>query len=112
MSSTFIDRFFAMDTPPKLIPDDLRTIPKIPRSFADITEDEIRTALKGCSPSSAPGLSGIGYNLIKWAFEANPTYLLNIYSSALSLGVYPWTKAKVVVIPKPNKPDYTAPKAY
>jgi hypothetical protein len=78
-----------MDTPPELDPSNLKTPSQNPHAFTDITEDEIRFSLKGCSLSSTPGLSRIGYNLIKWAFKANPTYLLNIYSAALSLSIHP-----------------------
>ena len=61
---------------------------------------------------SAPGLSGINYKIIKWAFDANPHRFVDLYNACLFRGVHPWTEAKVVPIAKPNKADYSLPKAY
>ena len=64
------------------------------------------------SNKSAPGPSKIGYKLVKWVFASHPEFILDIYNAALCLGHHPWTTAKVVIIPKPNKPDYSEAKAY
>jgi hypothetical protein len=72
----------------------------------------VEQALNGTSNKSAPGPSGIGYKLVKWAFAAHSDFILDIYNAALRYSHHPWTSAKVVIIPKPNKPDYSATKAY
>ena len=84
--------------------------PKWP--FYAVTKNEVENALQGTSNKSAPGPSGIGYKLVKWAFDAHPDFILDIYNAALRLGHHPWTTAKVMIIPKPNKLDYSAAKAY
>ena len=73
---------------------------------------EVKHTLQGTSNKSAPGPLGIGYKLVKWAFATHPDFILDIYNATLRLGHHPWTTAKVVIIPKPNKPDYSAAKAY
>jgi hypothetical protein len=74
--------------------------------------DEIWEALHKGSNTSAPGLLGIRYKLLKWAFLANPDYILCIFQSCLNLKHHPWHSSKVIVILKPNKPDYGIAKAY
>jgi retron-type reverse transcriptase len=74
--------------------------------------EEVTDALHKGSNTSAPGRSGIGYKLLKWAFKANPTYVSTILQRSLDLRHHPWHANKVVIIPKPNKPDYGIAKAY
>ena len=73
---------------------------------------EVTTALSGTSNKSAPGPSGIGYKLVKWAFKAHPNFILDIFDATLHLRHHPWMTAKVMILPKPNKEDYSATKAY
>jgi hypothetical protein len=111
MGKAFKNRFFHFPSPTKPV----LTLPGTPapkRPFYTITKDEVDHALKGTLNKSAPGPSGIGYKLVKWAFAAHPKFILDIYNAALCLGHHPWTKAKVVILPKPNKPDYSVAKAY
>ena len=111
MGKTFASRFFQFPSPEKPV----LTLPGEPapqRRFYMITNSEVERALSRTSNKSAPGPSGIGYKLVKWAFAAHPEFLLDIYNTALHLGHHPWTTATVVIIPKPNKPDYSAAKAY
>jgi hypothetical protein len=87
--------------------------PKLPtRPYLPITGHKITAALQTCANKSVPGLSGIPYKLIRWANDARPNLLRTIFNTALCLRIHPWTKAKVVVIPKPGKMDYSAPKSY
>jgi hypothetical protein len=88
-------------------PDPLPTRPWTP-----ITSDEIIEALKGTNNKSAPGPSGINYKLIKWANTACPEVLTHIFNLSLSTGTHVWKHATIVPVAKPNKPDYSAPKAY
>ena len=73
---------------------------------------EISDALGTTSNKSALGWSGISYKLLKWTFACRPDHLLEIYEAALTLGHHPWHEAKVVILPKPQQPDYSLPKAY
>jgi len=112
MTEAFKDRFFLTDHPEVNPFQDEDPSPLLPRSFTLITSDEIASALATTSNKSAPGLSGINYQLIKWAFRSRPDRFLDLFNAATSLGHHPWTTALVVVIPKPAKPDYSLPKAY
>ena len=91
-------------------PDDPTPLPV--RDLPPITQEEIATALATTSNRSAPGLSGITYQLIKWAFASRPDRFLDLFNHAITLGHHPWSEALIVVIPKPNKPNYSLPKAY
>ena len=112
MADAFRRRFFAASPVPVLPnqPDDPPPLP--PRSHIPITLAEISDALGTTTNKSAPGWSGIGYKLLKWAFSCRPDCLLEIYEAAITLGHHPWHHAKVVILPKPQRPDYSLPKVY
>ena len=50
--------------------------------------------------------------MLKWAWDASPSWLTSIFNWSVSLGIHPWKDTSVVIIPKPHKPDYSLPKAY
>ena len=112
MATTFAQRFFPPDPTP--IPphhaDDPDPTPS--REFIAITADEISAALRPTSNKSALGWSGINYKLLKWAFAAQPHRFIDLFNHAVTLGHHPWKEAKVVVLAKPQRPDYSVPKAY
>jgi retron-type reverse transcriptase len=82
--------------------------------FVDIMKNEVTEALATCKNTSAPGHSSIGYKLIKWAWQIAPEEILLLFQSCLTVGYHPtiWKDAIAVAIPKPNKKDYSAAKAY
>ena len=82
------------------------------RPWLPISPDEIHASLKDTSNKSAPGPSGINYKLLKWAFDACPDAITHLFNLSLSTGTHVWKHAMIVPVPKPNKPDYSAPKAY
>jgi len=53
-------------------------IPVPPRPFEDITTEDVSKALADTSNKSAPGPSGIGYKLLKWAHAVSPSCLCYI----------------------------------
>ena len=86
--------------------------PLITRPWTPIDAAEIAEALKDTSNKSAPGPSGINYKLLKWANAAYPEVITHLFNLSLSTGTHVWKHATIVPIAKPNKPDYSAPKAY
>ena len=113
-AQAFRSRFFNDHPPivPTRLPDDPPALP--PRDFSPITNEEIATALSGTSNKSAPGPTGQGYLLIKWAFSAHPARITHLFNSCLLLGHHPhqWREATVTVVPKPNRTDPSLPKNY
>jgi hypothetical protein len=113
-AEAFRARFFNDQPPvvPANFPDDPPPLP--PRELAPITLEEIATALSETSNKSAPGPSGQGYPLIKWAFAVDPARFTQLYNTCLRLGHHPvqWREATVVIVPKPNRTDPTLPKNY
>ena len=84
--------------------------------FTPITITEIDEAITSVSANTAPGPSQISYQAVKWAWQ-NPTcklYIEALMRRCLETGYHPksWRKAVAVVLRKPNKPDYSNPRAY
>jgi len=112
MMEAFKQCFFVTDHP-EVNPfqhDDPDPLP--PCDLAPITQNKIAAALSGTSNKLALGLSGINYQLIKWAFQSWPDRFLDLFNAAISLGHHPWSDALVIIIPKLAKPNYSLPKAY
>jgi len=73
---------------------------------------EISEALHTMLDFSAPGPSSMGYCLLKWVHTAQPDALTFIFNLSIDLGIHLWKQAMVVVLNKPNHPDYSQPKVY
>jgi hypothetical protein len=111
MGEAFKERFFSFPQPPEPVLNLPGTpAPKWP--FYAVTKSEVEHTIQGTSNKSAPSPSGIGYKLVKWVFAAHPDFILDIYNTAICLSHHPWTIAKIVILPKPNKLNYSAAKAY
>jgi hypothetical protein len=114
MASLLSARFFAEegDPIPTSFHDDPPTLP--PRTFHAFSEEEMEPLLRATSNNSALGSSGIGWSLLKKGWDATKDHLIDIYNACLLLGhhLVRWKEAKVVAIPKLDKPDYSLPKAH
>jgi hypothetical protein len=88
--------------------------PLPPHPFHPFTEVELELLLRATTNKSAPGSSGIGWNLLKKGWGATKDHLVEVYNACLLLSHHPaqWKEAKVVAIPKPDKPDYSLPKVH
>ncbi|KAJ3516558.1 hypothetical protein NMY22_g14182 [Coprinellus aureogranulatus] len=84
--------------------------------FADITEEEVYEAIHKNSTNTAPGHSQITYECLKWAWtsEHGRKYTVALMRKCLQAGYHPksWRQAVAVALRKPNKPDYSNPRAY
>jgi hypothetical protein len=114
LASLLSERFFTEEAEPipPHFPDDPEPHPA--RPFELFTEAELDVLLRQMANKSAPGTSGIGWYLLKKGWGAVKDHLISIYNACFILGHHPaqWREAKVVVIPKPDKPDYSLPKAH
>jgi hypothetical protein len=114
MAGTLSQRFFTEDRGaiPTHFTDD--PPPREARPFHPFGKDELFALLKAAANQSALGGSGIGWDLMKKGWSHMDELLTNIYNACIILGHHPacWKEATVVVIPKADKPDYSAAKAY
>jgi hypothetical protein len=80
----------------------------------DLTLEELRDVVFSNSQKSAGGDDGLNYMFMQKVFDAVSHDLLQLYSMLVRKGHHPssWKNAKVVILPKPSKPDYSKPKAY
>ena len=88
--------------------------PLNPREFSAIPLNEVENALQTTSNSSSPGISQISYKFIKFSFPHISSFFISLLNSILDFSYHPilWRQALVVVIPKPNKNDYSSPRSY
>jgi ribonuclease HI len=79
-----------------------------------ITIEELAEIIASFPGDTAPGNSKLPYSLVKWAFECSQEHFLAFYNECLKRGYHPkaFKGALVVVVPKPNKPSYSNPRAY
>lgn len=86
--------------------------PHSSRPFVNVTNMEVEDAIRGTSNNSAPGLSGLNYKVLKWAFSACPDEFTAMVRALVKLSIHHsrWKSSLVVAVPKPNKKDYSLPR--
>lgn len=79
-----------------------------------ITELEIYRSIRAAKGTTAPGEDSIPTLVWKKLWAYLPTAITYIFTRSVELGHYPgqWKRAKIVVLRRPGKPDYTMPGAY
>ncbi|CAA7263238.1 unnamed protein product [Cyclocybe aegerita] len=86
------------------------------REWADFSEHELLSALKGCSNSSAPGPDHVTWVHLKELLKDKHVLALFIVLANACLRVGHWPRifkeSLSVIVPKLNKPSYAVPKAF
>lgn len=84
------------------------------RPFFEVTRKEIDDALDDTSNTSAPGISGLNYKVLKWAYALRPVAIRSVIEALIRLGIHHprWKSALVVAVPKPGKKDYSSPRSH
>ncbi|CAA7269050.1 unnamed protein product [Cyclocybe aegerita] len=86
------------------------------REWADFSEHELLSALKGCSNSSAPGPDHITWVHLKELLKDKHVLALFIVLANACLRVGHWPRifqeSLSVIVPKPHKPSYAVLKAF
>ena len=114
----FSDTFFP---PPPVLEheEDFMNNPLAPgedtRKLEPLSLREVESAMSSCANDTAPGISGVPYRAIKWAWRSEAqTAIFDTLSNCLRAGFHApqWKSSITVVIPKPGKPSYSSPRAY
>jgi ribonuclease HI len=110
-ATAFMDSFFPEMDEPDENPL-FQTPPELP--WPPITELEIQRSLKAAKSSTAPGEDGLPTLVWKNLWKVLKHLITGIFTAAIKLGHHPrrWRGAKIVVLRKPGKPDYSIPRAY
>jgi hypothetical protein len=114
MTKIFSKRFL-VETPPDVPlhftddPPPLQT-----RRLPEIRDSLIHDLLAKTTNTSAPGVSGHPWKIVKWVWEITPTRLADLVRACVHAGCHPgeWKEAIVSVIPKAGRADYTIAKNY
>jgi hypothetical protein len=102
---------------PQSLPTPLST-PNIPTTstwpWPVVSPSEIKKAIFTSNIKKAAGPDLINFLCIQKAYQAIPTVFTYLYTQLAIVGYHPlsWRHSLAVIIPKPNKPDYSLPKAY
>ena len=75
---------------------------------------ELENAYTSKIKGKTPGPDLITQEIITQAYNAIPDIFFQVYSILINTGYHPkpWKQATGVILKKPGKPDYSAPKAY
>jgi hypothetical protein len=79
-----------------------------------LSKIELTNACSAKIKGKTPGPDSITQELILKAYEACPDEFYSLYSYLIDIGYHPkiWRQAIGAILKKPNKPDYSSPKAY
>ena len=105
-----LETFFPATEPP---PAEVIVPPK-ELLWEPLTEMEITRTLKASKKRTAPGEDGLPTLVWHHLWPYVATTVTRIFMASVNLGHYPqrWKRAKIVVLRKPGKADYTKPSAY
>jgi hypothetical protein len=110
-AALFLDTFFLQPALYEALDEEHRQL-QIP--WNPITKNEIQRSLERAKGASAPGEDGLPMLVWKKIWPYTSTAITKIFQTATTLGHHPkgWRRAVIVVLRKPEKPDYTVPNAY
>eukprot|EP00136_Aspergillus_niger_P005212 XP_001395701.2 reverse transcriptase [Aspergillus niger CBS 513.88] len=110
-AEAFLQAFFPMMAEPE--PEELVN-PAEELPWEPITEQEIYRSLRVAKGTTAPGRDGIPTLVWKHLWTYLKDIITMIFTKSVDLGHHPrqWRQARIVVLRKPGKPDYSAPGAY
>jgi ribonuclease HI len=101
-------------TPPKAnLPNWDKYIPR-QWKWPKLSKIELKNACLGKIKGKTPGPDLITQEIISRAYKTIPHVFYRLYSKLLNSGYHPtnWRQATGAILKKPNKPDYSIPKAY
>jgi len=82
--------------------------------FTPITDNQVYRAIRSLAPFKAPGPNGVSNVVFTKCADQLVPWMGHLFRATFEFNVFPteWLTSKTVVIRKPGRPDYSAPKAY
>lgn len=79
-----------------------------------LTEKEIRAAIWKPRQDKAPGINGQPNRLLRKVYQGLKNQFRHLFQACYDLGYHPrpFKEANTIILKKPQKPDYTEPKAH
>jgi ribonuclease HI/exonuclease III len=115
-ATVLLETFFPPQPEPLGLPQQQEqdTAPSTDPIRLPLSEDECRRAIFSSNPRKAPGPDDIPFRVWQELWPVVKHWVISIYRISLAQGHFPqpWTDARIVVIRKMGKPDYSLPKAY
>ena len=95
------------------IPMDTPAVPTRAIELPTLSMEEIQASILGCS-NTAPGSDEITSEVLRHAWPLIADHVYSLFNSCLSLGYHPrcFRQAILIMIPKPNKSDFSSPRSY
>ena len=114
MARILAERFFVQDNGEVAVVQHDDPIKTPTRPFEPFSTKELTKLLMDTSSTSAPGTTGISWQVLKHAWSVIKDHTVTIANACLTIRHHPqiWRHALVVVIPKPDCSDYTLAKNY
>ena len=84
------------------------------RKWEKVIHREIKNAIFSSSPKKAPGPDGISFLILQKSYHAISDLFDMVFSELIKNGYHPqcWKESIGAILKKPNKVDYSQPKAY
>lgn len=100
--------------PSRIISLDTPQVQRVTAATDIFSEDRIKWAISSFAPFKSGGPDGIFPKMLTESLNSTQAFLQKIFRASWEIGHIPnpWTKVKVVFIPKPGKNDYTSPKSF
>ena len=79
-----------------------------------VIEGETKHAINSSAPRKAPGPDGMSFAIIQRAYKSIPEIFNLVYPDLIENGYHPkiWREGTGIILKKPDKPNYSIPKAY
>ncbi|KAJ5152552.1 hypothetical protein N7492_009832 [Penicillium capsulatum] len=110
-AQAFMDSFFPTMAPAQREP---LAQPPTELPWQPLSEAEVFRSLKAAKTSTAPGEDGLPMLIWKRLWRHLGNLITRVFAASIDLGYHPqrWRSARIVVLRKPGKPDYSVPGAY
>jgi len=104
----------AMYPPPPEIQTNEELLPDESIQWPRITEGEIKHAINFSAPRKAPEPDGMSFAIIQRAYKSISEVFNLVYPELIENGYHPkiWREGTGIILKKPDKSDYSIPKAY
>jgi len=103
-----------MYPPPPKIQVNEELLPDESIQWPRISEGEIKHAINSSAPRKAPGPDGMSFAIVQRAYKSVPEIFNLVYPNLIESGYHPkiWREGTGIILKKPDKPNYSIPKAY